>query len=573
MRFFTVLILSAGLLTAIAWAGEPLRLLFDDYYQKPRDDVQFGQGVARGDAELRGLSNFYHPDATAIPNGTFVLKHLMADTFSTEVSRDPLSAELLDGVDVYLLACPVRESHGGRADLGEKEADVLERFVAAGGRLVMVANSIPDPEKSGFDWAGMNTVARRFGLRFAAVQTETILIPIPADDPHFDGPGAMIFGNGTTVEILPEAEGRAEVWLENTREQAPGPVAVMTRHGQGKVLLFGDAGTLGNAHAFRGDVGHVRAVREMMLGLLDDGPVPRYGWEEGQRFQVRVEQEQIISGYPEFLEVFKLPQAEGTEVFTSGMRLIDLQSAGANAVGSKDFVSAVSRQEATFAMEVGATEGSGHDLTWRDEAGGFGSTVLGSGRQVRSTAPRGDTLVAWHGSLLHELLLAPLRAHAQAGDRWQARHPVRLPNLQLGPTARWEEAMVDTEFVGEAEQAGRPCYVFAQIVLLEDQDWTVADLVEDAYAVRFDPTMLAVQAGGQLVVARYWIDRDSLLPVRSELRVSAAVWWNDNRFPASYIGSHDSKNYENWETTNFVVSYGRTLTAEFTPLGDASAQP
>lgn len=572
MRFIPVLILFAGLLAAAATAGEPLRLLFDDYYQKPRDDARYGQGVARGDAELRGLSNFYHPDATAIPNGTFVLRHLLAEHFRTEISREPISAELLAGTDAYLLACPVRASHGGRADLGETEADRLEQFVAEGGRLVVVANSTPDPAKSGFDWEGMNTVAERFGLRFAAAQTETILIPIPADDPHFDGPGAMIFGNGTTIEILPAAEGRAEVWLDNTREEAPGPVAVMVRHGQGKVLLFGDAGTLGNAHAFRGDVGHARAVRELMFGLLDDGPAPRYGWHEGQRFAVDVQQEQILSGYPEFMEVFKLPQPAGTEVFTSGMRLIDLQSSGANAAGSKDFVSAVSRHEANFALTVGSSAGGGYALIWQDDAGTLASTVLGSGRQVQAAMPRSETLAEWQGSLLHELLLAPLRTYAQVDDQWEARHLVRLPNLQLGLAARWEEAMVETTFVGEEERGGRACYVFAQTVLMEEPGWTVADLVEPAFAPRFTSS-LAVQAGGQLVAARYWIDRDTLLPVRSELQVSAALWWQDERFPASYIGTHDSKNYENWETTNFVATYGRVLTAEFTPMEASSTQP
>ena len=61
------------------------RLLFDDYYQHPRDNTQYGQGVARGDAELRGLSNFYAPGATGIPNGTFVFAELIADKFTTEL--------------------------------------------------------------------------------------------------------------------------------------------------------------------------------------------------------------------------------------------------------------------------------------------------------------------------------------------------------------------------------------------------------------------------------------------------------------------------------------------------------
>jgi len=63
------------------------RMLFDDYYQRPRSEEQFGQGVARGGSELRNLSNFYSPDANAIPNGTFVFSQLVADKFQVEISR------------------------------------------------------------------------------------------------------------------------------------------------------------------------------------------------------------------------------------------------------------------------------------------------------------------------------------------------------------------------------------------------------------------------------------------------------------------------------------------------------
>jgi hypothetical protein len=29
------------------------------------------------------------------------------------------------------------------------------------------------------------------------------------------------------------------------------------------------------------------------------------------------------------------------------------------------------------------------------------------------------------------------------------------------------------------------------------------------------------------------------------------------------VGSHDSKNYENWERINFVITYGRVVEADF----------
>ena len=71
--------------------------------------------------------------------------------------------------------------------------------------------------------------------------------------------------------------------------------------------------------------------------------------------------------------------------------------------------------------------------------------------------------------------------------------------------------------------------------------------------MQFNERDIDIQAGGQLAVAKYWISRDTLLPVHTEIKVSAAIWWQDSRFPAKYVGTHDSKNYENWETINFVA--------------------
>ncbi|MEJ1972475.1 MAG: hypothetical protein WDM96_08490 [Lacunisphaera sp.] len=133
-------------------------------------------------------------------------------------------------------------------------------------------------------------------------QTDTISIPISEEHPVFAGAADnIIFGNGTTLEVLPTAEPATQVLLESHSPRAPGPVAVLATYKKGRVLLFGDAGTFGNAHLFRSDIGQLSALRQMMDGLLPDGPAPRYGWKEGTKLRVTLKQEQIISGYPEFL--------------------------------------------------------------------------------------------------------------------------------------------------------------------------------------------------------------------------------------------------------------------------------
>ena len=562
--------MKSRLLTAIAlgWVAglsAAERLLFDDYYQHPRDNAQYEQGVARGDADLRGLSNFYAPHATGIPNGTFVFAELIVEKWTTEVSDRPISAELLEGVGGYMLVCPVREESGGRANLTEREADILEAFVADGGSLMMVANSIADPNNIGFDFVGINLIGDRFGARFLPTQTDTISVPIAPDHEVFDGVSDIIFGNGATIEVQDSSSVDAVVLMESHRANVEGPVAVLINHGRGKVLLLGDAGTLGNAHAFRGDTGHAEGLRQMMYALLPDGPLPHYGWSPGTSLQVVVREEQVISGYPEFMDVFGLPLPDDAQVYSSGMRQIDLDASGtsANAASSKDFVSAVAERSGQFSLQVGEHSGGGFAVDWQIGDQAMAAKLMPNGRLRESDLPRDQMGIDWSPVLMNEVIGSPLRSYSQPGGSWSAETRVRWPQLQLGAVARHENVEAMFHFFGEEDYAGVPCYRFKRVVELDGGDWSLGDLVNADYAAHIESRGLRVQAGGMLTVSEYWISRATHLPVHTKVTTTGTVWWEDPRFPAKYVGNHDSKNYENWERINFVITYGRVLEADF----------
>lgn len=563
-RLLTVFLAGVFVVTATAESSGG-RLLFDDYYQKPRQDGLYDQGVARGGMELRSLTNFYAVDATAIPNGTFVFFELIADKFQVEVSHEPISEELLKGVAAYMMVCPFREEMGGRANLTEREASILDAFVARGGILILAANSNPDPEKSGFDFPGLNLIAERFGVEFLTTQTDTISIPISHDSPVFDGVRDMIFGNGTTLKVLDSAESGTQVLLESHSARALGPVAVIATHHKGKVLLFGDAGTFGNAHAFRDDLDHAEGLRQMMFGLLPDGPVPHYGWKEGMKLRVKLKQEKIVSAYPEFMQMFKLPRPEGTKIYAGGMRQIDIDASGGNAsaFGSRDFLSAVSSREAVFNLEIRQSVGHGYHAVWSDETGELPATLLPKGRFISPGIPETKALTDWQNILLNEAIAAPLKAFAQPGEQWTAASLASLPHAQLRMSSRLVQARSDYTFEGESVYEGQPCYLIKQVTRLEGENWKPSDIVGQEYAMQFNAQEITIQAGGQMAVGHYWINRDTLLPVHAEVRVSASMWWRDPRFPAKYLGTHDSKNYENWETINFNATFGRVLLVDF----------
>ncbi len=559
-----ILCLTAVLQVSIVSGQPPLRLLFDDYYHKPRPEGQFGQGIARGDIELRNLSSFYSPEANAIPNGTFVISNLIADKFDTRITQQPISREMLKEADAYLLFCPIREEHGGRANLTEEDAIILDEFVTRGGILILVANSASDLESSSYDFTGLNRIGARFGVQFETVKTDTLSLPIPPNHPNFDGVSGMIFGSGTTLAVT-ESEGTQNtVLFESYNPKTPGPVAVVSHKGSGKVLYFGDGGTFGNAHMFRHDIGHAESVRQMLYSLLPDGPLPRYGWQEGTTLEVSVTQEQTMSGYPAHLRVFKLPMPEGTVVYSAGMREIDrAASSQSTTFESKDFASAVSLRSHTFELKIGAGDTLGNQATWHAEQGTMQTKLLPSGRIINPTLPDDPTLIQWQSHLVNELIAAPLKSYALTGEKWASPGFVALPHAQFSLSPKWIESASDYELVGESGWNGTACLLIRKVSRLDDSDWSPSDLIDDRYSALFNETNTRFLSGGLYTVAHYWISTETHLPVHTEIKMSATLWWTDPKFPGKYIGTHDNKNYENWENINLVVSFGRTLSADF----------
>ena len=130
-------------------------------------------------------------------------------------------------------------------------------------------------------------------------------------------------------------------------------------------------------------------------------------------------------------------------------------------------------------------------------------------------------------------------------------------------TPKWVEASSDYQMIGSTDWNGTACVLIRQITQVDSTDWDPADLVEPAYSALFNREEITFQAGGLYRVAHYWISQETQLPVHTEITVASTLWWTDPKFPAKYLGTHDSKNYENWETINFNLSFGRTLTADF----------
>lgn len=551
-------------------ADRRYRLLFDDYYQKDRSGHAYTQGVALA-TNSRPYTNYYHPDVNAASNGTFAFRYLIADKFRLEVSDQPLSAALLAATDAYMLVCPIKQESGGRAALGEAEAALLERFVDQGGMLILVFNSILDPQEGEFDFHGMNRIARKFGVELQLAKTGTLSVPPASDDPVFHDIDNIIYGSGNTLRVLPEANPDTIVALQDPREGKGGaPLAVIARHGRGRVLVFGDAGTFGNAHLFRDDLRHAQALAQLIDGLLPDGPLPAYGWEQGRRLHVHLRHEQLFSGYEHENRLMSLPMPAGRIRVESKPRALDLASArptGTSAQSPVDtgrYTANLLRDTASFTLEISAFDGRAFPATWQaDGAEAQSVRLLPRGTVIDASVPAGGTLARWQWALNHALFCTPLPPYVQPGDTWEADTISPLPHGQLAPTPTLARARGTYRFEGEVTLAGRACFLITSAARVDSKGWRFQDLVNPAYVNQFGPEQIELMAGGQLAVSKFWIDKETRLPVRTELTISSSVWWKDRLYRDRYEGGHDWRTFEDWKTVNFIGDFGRQLIAEF----------
>jgi hypothetical protein len=553
----------------------PLRLRVDEYHHFPRA-ADYSQGFSL-DVDDFDRTCFYSIDGTAHPNGLFMFSQAISRDFRAEVSVDPIGPDLARRADAYMLVCPETAAAGNPHPVTPADAENLERFVAGGGILILVHNSVSDPNTDSLDLRGMNRIARRFGLEFLAKATRTVSIPIARDHPVFFGVRDIIFGNGTTIGIHPRPEATATVLLESTNPAVPGAVAVRVRFGRGTVLALGDAGTLGNGNMARRDVGQSAAVAQLFHCLLPTGPLPAYGWEEGMAIKARVHHEVALSGYPEAMRCLELPFDPAAGVLVRRPRQLDLQAAptsraldvpgpaSTTAPDRNRFLMARAAWDLEARLEIGKHDGRAFSVRWTGPDGAVLACRLTARGEALDPSAKPSTLDPWRWALLSGVLVGPLDAQAQPGDEWECPVMVPLPSIQLHPASVTRAATGRFRFEGRRVHAGRPCFVLTATAVLPLNEVAPQDLVGPEYAASFDPTNTQVRDGEQVCKWTTWVDERTRLPTRTVFRASAALWWTDRRTPDRLISDHTYTVMEERTERRRVLVVGRVLQADFEP--------
>jgi len=552
---------------------QPLRLLFDEYHHFPRS-AQFSQGFSL-DPEVFERTYFYAADGTGHPNGLFTLTQVLRRDFRTASSTEPIGPDLARRADAYMLICPERAAIGNPHPITATDATHLEAFVRSGGILILVHNSVDDPQHDGIDLTGMNLVASRFGLEFLAKTTRSMSIPIPRDHPVFFGVRGILYGNGTTIRVHPHADARATVLLESTNAEVPGAVAVRVRFDGGTVLALGDAGTLGNGNMVRDDVGQPDAVAQLFHCLRPDGPLPAYGWKEGLKLQVRLRDEIAASAYPEVLRCLDLPLDAAARVLNRRPRALDVQSAQpeqspaaetakSDAEMQKNrYLVARASWDLDAALEIQAFDGRAFSSRWAGPDGAKLTCRLTPRGELLDPSAEANGLDSWRWALLNEVFVNPLDGYAQPGDEWDSPVMIALPQAQLQQVSTTRRATGHFRFEGRQSCRGRSCFLISKTVSLPLDDVRPQDLVAPQYAANFDQMNVQFREGRQTCVAKTWVDEVTRLPVKTVVRWSAVFWWTDRSADDQFISDHDYVCYEHRLEKRRVMTIGRLLVAEF----------
>jgi hypothetical protein len=535
------------------------RIVFDDWFQRERDPGVFSQGVAT-EPGAGGLANFYAIDSSATANGFFALTRELAPWFEASSSSGAPGEDLLAETDVYVLCCPIRKASGGRADLGESEARLLERWVEGGGGLVLILNSFVDPASSAFDIDGMNRVAGAFGLAFEAAETGTQLLPIEAGHPRFPEARNMIYGNGCTIGIDAAALPETEVML---RDHDGRPVAVRKRHGRGSVLLFGDAGTFGNAHLARTDIDQATATREFFLAALPDGPLAHPLWQPGDRFTLTLHDEQAVTGAVHENRLRALPLPPETRIAFSEPRPLDILLGPDGTRPEPEMLrtsTAVRERSVKFAARVEKAD-DGLVVTFREGETPAATASLGPHGALTGLAAEQD-FADWSWLLAAALPATQPPPHARPGDHWHA--PLDVPLPCAGFTDHPATLRVSADCRLEAGD-GRHHLVFTAHSPLTAAEF--ARILPPGH--RHLAKELAFQSGAIDLAGRLTIDSATGHPVETSMTLTTTVWFTDAAQPPSYTGTHDWRTFETWEKILFTTTYGRRFTARF----DANNHP
>lgn len=527
-----LLCLDLGLAQPQPFSPDPaprLKVLMDYYHHvKPR--TRIGEHIVSGawatNVGRYGFNDFGHT------NSFDPLFRALKWDFALHLHDQPFTAEALEDADVVWIFNPdTRELVKDIPIISDEEIDALDKFVRAGGSMVVMVNSGGhDSEK--FESVQLRKLMHRFGLDWNDDDTRYSDIDVGPRHPYFYDINILHYGAGCTIDILDNAEDpHTLLWAYKNKgyeeENVEGPGIVLVHPGKGKVLFIGDTGSWG-ANMSRPWAQNERALMQLFYYLRPDNGVnpPRYSAGDVHEYDVTVTQ---ISSIPTKNSLNSIPQP-GYQIHqprpkTKVPYMETTGEARLACVGQED--AGVRKFNVTISgfqtLEEAYPASATNEISFTMSRQGQVSQVVAEGNKARWLSPDIGNLIGF----------VPNNG-IRVGDHWKKVEALRILPVQGLDLAKTKPVETDVVYVGDVRMNGRDTRHLrtSTVFWLSDERVRVEDLLPHEFVRQWGGTHWRFfgKKGGRLLLRRdQWIDKETGVVVKAKSQSRIAFWGHDTR--------------------------------------------
>lgn len=509
---------------------KPLKILFD-YYHHSKPSTKVGNFMVTGSwlgGEGRYAWNDYVHSNTFDPVFTS-----LGEDFYITIGRESFTKKVLSQHDAVLIINPDNPKVVPQIPvITDAEIKNVRDFVYRGGSLMVMINAGGiDRASEDFESVQLRKLVRSFGLDWNNDDTHYSDVKIGDTHPYFYDLPVFHYGAGCTIQILPGAE-QPETLMEVASDAGypdrhiRGPGMVLVRHGKGKMILVGDAGSW-TGNMSRPWAENDRILKQLFMYLKPDngGVMPQYPIGKAMEYNVTISGLQAI---PNANSISEIPK-EGYEMFKPRERTnMPYLEGTARLVLTNKAVSA----DQSLSMEAAVS-----GFKW------FNKLVSDTVQRIRFVSSRQGKVsnidvngkaAAWLApEMSSAVALTPVEG-IRPGDKWLSQEWLRIPVLDGTSVSPVRNLELEVTYVRDEMMNGIKCRLYrsADELWLNDLNIKAGDLLPDAIMNRVGGSHFKFfnARGGKLLFKKeQWVDARTGVVIKARNQSRILAWIEDTR--------------------------------------------
>ena len=512
-----------------------IKLLFD-YYHHNLPSTKVGNHIVTGswlDSDGRyGWNDFVHTN-------TFDHAYtILSKEYSISMTRSPYTDKLLNGFDgVVIFAADNPHLIPDAKVISDKEITVLTNYVEKGGSLMLMLNAVEKNRfNESFEMQQTKKLLHNFGLMWNNDDTHYSDNVIPSGHPYFYDVPVFHYGAGCTLSVLPEAnspEVMLHVYSDSTYtdRSVRGPGIVMIRHGKGKFILVGDAGS------WTGNVSRPWADNEKILKQLfrfmkpDQGVRPAvYDSQKPLYYEVAVAGLEAVPGANSLSKISLPKYRMFSPRPTTDMPYFEA-SATLKMIAERD------TGLGAFHTNIAVSDFKWFDQSASDNAHQTATMTISRQGKVSDVKTKGF-YAKWLSSDLSILsALLPVNG-LRPGDVWQSVESIRVPSLRGTDLPSIKMRDIDILYAKDTIYMGHKCRFLLSSGEAWLSDWgiKVEEILpeEEIKTVGGSNYHYLHEKGGKILFKReQFVDMQTGRVLEGRLQTRVIAWIQDQRKPVA----------------------------------------